>query len=115
MNRSGWKGVVLTSVVAITVVGCSQGSQTDSSQGESNETITVDAAKAEASYQSNCMGCHGQDLEGAQGPSLQKVGSKYSAKKIETIIQGGIGSMPAQVSLDPKERKNLAGWLAEKK
>ncbi|PTX63291.1 cytochrome c551 [Melghirimyces profundicolus] len=114
MNRSSWKGLILAFAVAAAVTGCSQSSQPASGSDTSGET-EVDAAQAKATYRSNCMGCHGENLEGAQGPSLEKVGAKYSAKKIEAIIQGGKGAMPAQVSLNPEERKNLAGWLADKK
>ncbi|EGK07096.1 c-type cytochrome [Kroppenstedtia eburnea] len=116
MKVIGWKGFWLFSTVVVWIAGCSSDPNPSTSEGKtSGESVQVDAAQAKETYQSNCMSCHGDQLQGAQGPSLEKVGAKFSSKEIETIIQRGRGSMPAQVSLNPEERKNLAGWLAEKK
>ncbi|MDA8354055.1 MAG: cytochrome c [Firmicutes bacterium] len=114
MKRNRWCGWLLACSLVV-AAGCSQSAPSDSDPSSSGETGEVDAAQAKETYQSNCLSCHGEKLEGGQGPSLQQVGGKYSAKEIETIIQSGKGAMPAQVSIDPEERKNLAGWLAEKK
>lgn len=115
MKVIGWKGFCLVSAVVLLIAGCSDPNPSTSEEKKSGESVQVDAAQAEETYQNNCMSCHGDQLQGAQGPSLEKVGAKFSSKEIETIIQRGRGSMPAQVSLNPEERKNLAGWLAEKK
>lgn len=115
MKSIGWKGLVMAAAVTAVVAGCSDNSQPASKDESSGKTVEVDAAKAKETYQSNCMSCHGEKLEGAQGPALEKVGAKMDAKKIETVIQRGQGTMPAQVSLNPEERENLAGWLAEQK
>ncbi len=115
MKAIGWKGFLLVSAMAVWVAGCSDPGQSTSKDKASDEPVQVDATQAKETYQSNCMSCHGDDLQGAQGPELKKVGDKFSSKEIESIIQRGRGSMPAQVSLNPEERKNLAAWLAEKK
>ncbi|GGA51225.1 cytochrome c [Kroppenstedtia guangzhouensis] len=115
MKVIGWKGFCLVSAVVLLIAGCSDPNPSTSEEKKSGESVQVDAAQAEETYQNNCMSCHGDQLQGAQGPSLEKVGAKLSAKEIETIIQSGQGSMPPQVSLNVEERKNLAGWLAEKK
>jgi cytochrome c551 len=53
-------------------------------------------------------------MEGASGPNLQKVGSKYNQDEIENIINNGQGSMPA--GLVPEEDATvLAEWLAQHK
>lgn len=115
MKSIGWKGLVMASAVTAVVAGCSDNSQPASEGKSSGKAVEVDTAKAKETYQSNCMSCHGDKLQGAQGPGLEKVGAKMDAKQIETVIQRGRGAMPAQVSLNPEERQNLAGWLAEQK
>lgn len=51
-------------------------------------------AQGEEIVQSNCISCHGENLEGATGPSLQGVGDKYSEEELHDILVNGIGSMP---------------------
>ena len=79
--------------------------------------ITVDAAAADALYKSNCMGCHGTDLQGsAMFPALDTVGGKLSKEQIYNKIAKGGGGMPAfDGQLQPEEIANLAVWLAEHK
>jgi cytochrome c551 len=72
------------------------------------------AADAEKLVQQNCVSCHGQNLEGGVGPSLEKVGSKLSQEEIENIILNGQGSMPKGL-LQGDDAKAVAAWLAEKK
>lgn len=51
-------------------------------------------AQGEEIVQSNCISCHGENLEGASGPSLHGVGDKYSEEELHDILVNGIGSMP---------------------
>ncbi|SFK95879.1 cytochrome c551 [Paenibacillus sp. 1_12] len=74
---------------------------------------TVDAS---AIYKQNCISCHGNALEGGVGPSLQKVGAKYSKDQIATILNNGKGAMPSfKGKLSDNEIGELATWLADKK
>ena len=80
-----------------------------------------DGAPAEISgetvyQQAGCMGCHGQNLEGASGPSLAAVGSKYDEQQIADIIKNGKPpAMPGGLVTNADEVAALAKWLAEKK
>ncbi|MDF2813838.1 MAG: hypothetical protein K0Q81_38 [Paenibacillus sp.] len=72
--------------------------------------------QAETLYKSNCMSCHGNSLEGKNGPNLQKVGSKRTKEQIMTQISKGGSRMPAfEKSLDQASVELLADWLAAKK
>ncbi|GAB3066133.1 c-type cytochrome [Virgibacillus ainsalahensis] len=64
-----------------------------------------------AVYESNCMTCHGESLEGgAAGPSL--IGIDRSTEEISTIATDGIGSMPAdQFSGTDEELQQLAEFI----
>ncbi len=75
---------------------------------------TVDAAAAEEKFKSSCASCHGVDLSGGAGPSLQQVGSKLSKDDIAGIITNGKGAMPPGM-LKGEDAEVVAAWLAEKK
>jgi menaquinol-cytochrome c reductase cytochrome b/c subunit len=62
--------------------------------------------------QASCMGCHGQHMEGGMGPSLQKVGGKYTAEQIADIIKKGKGQMPAGLIKDEKTITELSQYLS---
>lgn len=82
-------------------------------EGGAVEEKAADATPEEI-FAGSCASCHGQNLEGAVGPALDKVGGKYSAAEIEDIIINGKGTMPPGMA-GPEEAKKLAEWLAEKK
>lgn len=80
-------------------------------EGTEGETAGGDAEKI---VQGNCIGCHGQNLEGGAGPKLTEVGAKYDKDEIKNIIINGQGSMPKGI-LDEADAEVVASWLAEKK
>jgi cytochrome c551 len=84
-------------------------------KSDSSDTNHSTAGNAEDLYQESCIGCHGQNLEGAAGPNLQKVGAKYSEGQIEEIINKGRGNNMPGGLVNEKEAEALAKWLSEKK
>lgn len=108
-----WKGMLLFLVVLLSLTGCATGDSGDGG-GQSAED-PADVATAEQLYSNNCSSCHGGNLEGGMGPSLEAVGANLSQDDIAGIIENGRGQMPAQTQLSGAEREELAGWLAEKK
>lgn len=121
--------VGILTVIVISFVGINQreaiqeegeggGEQTEEqgggeeSGGEGGGGEGAATADAEAIYESNCMSCHGSDLSGGAGPSLQTVGSKYSAEEIADIAVNGTGSMPPGMATQ-QEAEALGQWLAE--
>jgi cytochrome c550 len=78
--------------------------------------IVLDAASAEATVKANCIACHGDQLQGGVGPSLQQEGGQHDAGQIYSIVTKGRGQMPSfKEKLAPEEIANVALWLAEKK
>lgn len=73
-----------------------------------------DAATAEALFKNTCAGCHGQTLEGAVGPNLQKIGSTLNKDQILEILKNGKGQMPPGL-VKGNDAETLAAWLADKK
>jgi len=71
---------------------------------------------AMAIAQSQCLGCHAADMNGAVGPSLLGIGNSKSAEEIHDIIANGAGggAMPAFADkLSNEEIDQLAAWLAK--
>lgn len=96
---------------ALVLGACGGGDDDQTSEGGSSNG---DAADAEAIYKSNCTACHGADLSGGAGPSLETIGASLSADEIADIIENGTGNMgPQNVSAD--DREVLSEWLAAKK
>lgn len=78
--------------------------------------VQLDAAKAEATVKASCISCHGDQLQGGMGPSLQNEGSQHDPEEIYSIVTKGRGQMPSfKEKLAPEEISNVALWLAEKK
>lgn len=109
MGRKAW--ISLVCLGWLLLVGCQTTPQTE--QKDQNQTqVSLDPQET---YSQNCAMCHGGNLEGGMGPTLQKVGSKMDKAKIDQIIKNGIGNMPAQTQVTPQAREKLAEWLAQKK
>ncbi len=75
--------------------------------GDSQDELTQE----EKIYKKNCAACHGQNLDGGAGPSLEGIGSKYNVDEIIDIIENGTGDMRPQKQVAEDDRVILAEWL----
>ncbi|MDH4618288.1 cytochrome c551 [Brevibacillus sp. AY1] len=117
---------VVAAVLVFALSACGGGQQTQPNTNQpATETPSTeapstapsgsyDAATAEALYKNTCAGCHGQTLEGAVGPNLQKVGGTLSKDQILEVLKNGKGSMPPGL-VKGDDAETLAAWLADKK
>ncbi|REK64326.1 MAG: cytochrome C551 [Cohnella sp.] len=89
-----------------------------------SDTATSPSPKLEgpketvALYRSNCISCHGAELEGKMGDStnLQHVGGKLTQEQIRRQIAEGRDLMPAfKDRLTAEQIDALASWLAERR
>lgn len=88
--------------------------KTDNTTNES----TTSSADGEKIAKEKCISCHGNDLTGAMGPNLTKIGSTYSESEIKDILNNGKGQMPAKPAngLQSDDEVNaVAKWLSEQK
>lgn len=90
--------------------GEESGQEQENGDGGTEET----AQAGEELYNTNCAQCHGADLTGGAGPSLENVGDDYSVDDIVDIIQNGKGQMPAQDHLSEEESQQIAEWLVNR-
>ncbi|WP_332629869.1 c-type cytochrome [Halalkalibacter flavus] len=68
-----------------------------------------DATAARASYEANCLACHGGNLEGGGGPRL--AGEEHDPEHIYDVIINGQNTMPA-INIPAEEAENLAQWIS---
>lgn len=80
--------------------GCSSGTTTTDTDGE-------------ALYNKSCVACHGEKLQGAVGPTLVNLKSKYPEAKVLKIINKGTSKMPGNL-LSKEESETVTKWLMEK-
>lgn len=67
-------------------------------------------------YQQNCAGCHGAQMQGISGPELRKIGAKFTPDQIKTVILNGGTGMPSfDKRLNDKQVKALVDYLANEK
>ncbi|HEU5140625.1 MAG TPA: cytochrome c [Bacillales bacterium] len=85
-----------------------------SSDGGNSAGGSSEQSGARAIFEQNCASCHGENLEGGFGPSLEHIGSELSKKEILEQIKTGGGGMPEHIIKGDKAEK-VAEWLASKK
>lgn len=85
-------------------------SQDSGSQDGAAKNTAYDEEKAKSVYQQQCVGCHGENLEGAVGPALK--GLNKSEDELLDVIKNGKGQMPGGL-VSEEDAKNLAAWLAD--
>ncbi|MBP3962462.1 c-type cytochrome [Paenibacillus lignilyticus] len=98
---------LLALLIVILLAGCGSSSPTSTS-----------ASNVPKVYKSNCISCHGSELQGRMGAAtnLQHVGKRMTKEQITAQINKGGGGMPAfSGKLTPDEVQELAGWLSAKK
>ncbi|MDQ0298269.1 cytochrome c551 [Salibacterium salarium] len=71
---------------------------------------SYDAEAAQESYDSNCLQCHGENLEGQVGPELS--GNDLSKDEVLSMIQNGGNGMQANI-IEGEEAENVAAWIAD--
>ncbi|MFD0618887.1 c-type cytochrome [Paenibacillus sp. GCM10027629] len=104
-------------VIALSACGGATSTKTPEPPKEGAGTgATTTKVDAEAVFKANCVSCHGNNLEGAVGPNLQKVGGKLSKGDIDTVVTNGRGGMPSfKGQLSSEEIAGIADWLSTKK
>lgn len=114
--RRQWSAIAIGLMVVAALTACGGGSKSDQGAKPPQASDGGGTVNAEAIYKSNCVTCHGADLTGGVGPSLQKIGAKLSKDQIAAKIANGGAGMPAfKNTLEDNEIAALADWLSTKK
>jgi cytochrome c551 len=108
------KWIALLLGTSLLLAACGGGGDESNGTKEKTDEAPTETSSAEDIFRQSCASCHGQNLEGGAGPSLEKVGGKYSEEEIQDIIINGRGSMPKGLLTEDKAAV-VAKWLAEKK
>jgi len=125
--KKAWLALIFGSALFLAACGGGDEESTDTNTGtedtttedttgtEDTTTGGADSAKGEELVKSNCISCHGGNLEGmGNTPSLADVGGRLSEEEIHDVILNGRGGMPAGL-LKGEDAEAAAAWLAEQK
>ncbi|MBV7504301.1 cytochrome c [Bacillus sp. sid0103] len=96
MNRL-W---AIFALILLLLTGCSSGKSSTAMDGESL-------------YKESCAACHGENLQGAVGPTIVNMKSKYSEAEVLKIVNEGTKKMPGNL-LDEEKSEIVTKWLMEK-
>jgi len=67
-------------------------------------------------YKTNCMTCHGNELQGSgNNPSLKNISDKYNEADFIDLLKNGRRMMPAFGQLDKEEKEALASYILKLK
>ena len=67
-------------------------------------------------YGTTCMGCHGQDREGAGNyPSIINVSKKYNTSQLLTLLETGRRMMPSFKQLSQQEKEAIISFVTNDK
>ena len=99
---------------SVLILGACGGGDDGAKEDTSDTGGDVATVDAEAVVNKSCVSCHGGNLEGKNGPALDKIGAKLSEDEIHGVIENGQGGMPAGI-IKGEEADAVAKWLSEKK
>ncbi|MFD2200079.1 PQQ-binding-like beta-propeller repeat protein [Shivajiella indica] len=67
--------------------------------------------RVKALYNTTCQTCHGKDMSGGVGPSLQKIGEQLFYDEFRSTVVNGKGQMPGFVHVDEETLKAMYRYL----
>jgi quinoprotein glucose dehydrogenase len=67
----------------------------------------TEVKKVKSFYVANCQTCHGENLKGGAGPSLENVGQRIFYDEFKSIVTNGSGQMPGFTHVDEETLKAL--------
>ena len=105
--KKNWLMILMGTMLAIGLAACGGGNNADNNGGES-------VSDAEQIAKKNCLSCHGDNLEGRNGPPLENIGSELTKEEILTVIEEGRPGMPGNL-IKGDDAEKVAQWLSEKK
>lgn len=105
---------LLGSLLILSACGADN-AQEETPDGEAPSKSTTEVSEGESLYKMSCSGCHGGNLKGNMGPSLIKVGNKYTEQELLDIIENGLGAGMPKGLYKGEEAEAVAAWLATKK
>ena len=112
------KKIVLGALFAVLLIfsaaACGGGNDNNNAGNKSSSSGGGDTSAANKIFQQNCAACHGNNLQGKNGPNLQTIGSELTKDQILKQIKNGGGGMPGDI-ISGKDAELVAAWLANKK
>ncbi|MOA03111.1 Cytochrome c-551 precursor [compost metagenome] len=98
------------------VAACGNSTTAEQTPNNSSEGQSVENSEAEIIYKKKCMSCHGTDLQGGRGPSLQTIGSRLTEAEITEIVTNGRNGMPRfENNIPAEDIQRISKWMSELK
>ncbi|WP_026700724.1 c-type cytochrome [Salibacterium aidingense] len=103
--------VTLVGSLVLVLGACGGGGDDEAGDtGGGEDGGSYDAQAAQESYDSNCLQCHGENLEGQSGPALAD--NDLSQEDVLSMIENGGNGMPPNI-IEGDEAENVAAWVAD--
>lgn len=115
INLFKYRFAVGVIICGLLLSSCSNPTTVNRSNSVRNDGERV-LSDAEIMYKKKCLSCHGTELQGRAGPSLQNVGSKLNEEEIVDIVTYGRKGMPKfGKTISKEEIQSISKWLSELK
>lgn len=123
LKRPVATGIMVLSLVAITALTWAaeyeHELQLESAPGapvQDKQIVDADSEGYRLYRENACVKCHGENLEGKNGPGLLGIGNRRTAEELTRYIREGKGLMPpGMFQGTPEQEKILVDWLLKQK
>ncbi|WP_338551311.1 c-type cytochrome [Paenibacillus sp. KS-LC4] len=105
--------VIIVLLNALLLSACGNSGTAATTNDNRTEDSSIQSSDPEMIYKKKCMSCHGTDLQGRRGPSLQNIGSRLTEEEIIDMVANGKNGMPKfKKNISAEDIQSVSKWLS---